>query len=454
MNLLELRTKYPMYNDMPDEELADAVHGKFYSDMPREDFFGRIDFTPTVPERGMVEKYVTEPITEMRRKGAIEEMRRKQAPIAPLPEEPEVPATPPGYEDVTGMGPPIAEPAEGPPVDIIEPILEFYKPAIETAKVLERARRVGTDVVFDFIESVGRGAGRKLYSTIDPETEDKTDYAEGLYRGGAPIPHEELRDYFVNPAQHGKDWWTPMAPEEADQFIKDRRNLDIAEFLTIVIIAGRGVGRGLQTLSRMIRAKIDFKSIVDKIPADVIKEAQRTGDFSKLNLHSARAWGQMTGGERATILRAKQGFEVKRTVPRFGEAPPPAAEPPPGEVKAVVPTARPRDEMARAATEYQAIRARMAGKAPVPPPKAPVPAVKVPPIARTMAELREIAEKEFPVPRKVEEFPAKPPGLAREVPEVAPREEIVPEVKVGVAPEPPKAPKPPPPKVEVEKPPA
>jgi hypothetical protein len=36
--LKELRAKYPQYNDMPDEELADKFHAKYYSDMPIEEF--------------------------------------------------------------------------------------------------------------------------------------------------------------------------------------------------------------------------------------------------------------------------------------------------------------------------------------------------------------------------------------------------------------------------------
>lgn len=38
MNIVEFREKYPQYEDMPDEQLAEALHKKHYSDMPREAF--------------------------------------------------------------------------------------------------------------------------------------------------------------------------------------------------------------------------------------------------------------------------------------------------------------------------------------------------------------------------------------------------------------------------------
>ena len=38
MTLAEIRKRYPEYNDLSDKELADAFYGKFYSDLPREQF--------------------------------------------------------------------------------------------------------------------------------------------------------------------------------------------------------------------------------------------------------------------------------------------------------------------------------------------------------------------------------------------------------------------------------
>lgn len=42
----EIRTKYPQYADMPDATLADALHAKFYADIPRADFDAKVGLTP------------------------------------------------------------------------------------------------------------------------------------------------------------------------------------------------------------------------------------------------------------------------------------------------------------------------------------------------------------------------------------------------------------------------
>lgn len=40
--IAEIREKYPQYSDMPDAALADALHSKFYSDLPKTDFYTKI----------------------------------------------------------------------------------------------------------------------------------------------------------------------------------------------------------------------------------------------------------------------------------------------------------------------------------------------------------------------------------------------------------------------------
>lgn len=40
--LADIRRQYPQYDDLSDDDLADALHGRFYSDMPREQFNERI----------------------------------------------------------------------------------------------------------------------------------------------------------------------------------------------------------------------------------------------------------------------------------------------------------------------------------------------------------------------------------------------------------------------------
>jgi hypothetical protein len=41
-NLADFRSQNPQYNDMPDLALADALHSKFYSDIPKGEFFSKI----------------------------------------------------------------------------------------------------------------------------------------------------------------------------------------------------------------------------------------------------------------------------------------------------------------------------------------------------------------------------------------------------------------------------
>ncbi|MEW8389137.1 MAG: hypothetical protein AB2660_16600 [Candidatus Thiodiazotropha sp.] len=45
MNIDEVRTKYPEYDDLSDKQLADAIHKKYYSDLDVEDFYQKIGFS-------------------------------------------------------------------------------------------------------------------------------------------------------------------------------------------------------------------------------------------------------------------------------------------------------------------------------------------------------------------------------------------------------------------------
>jgi len=45
--LAEVRSQYPQYNDMPDVALADALHQKFYADIPKDQFYKQIGLTAT-----------------------------------------------------------------------------------------------------------------------------------------------------------------------------------------------------------------------------------------------------------------------------------------------------------------------------------------------------------------------------------------------------------------------
>ena len=47
--LAEVRSQYPQYNDMPDVALADALHQKFYADIPKDQFYKQVGLTANAP---------------------------------------------------------------------------------------------------------------------------------------------------------------------------------------------------------------------------------------------------------------------------------------------------------------------------------------------------------------------------------------------------------------------
>lgn len=48
--IADVRAKFPEYSDMSDSALADALHKKFYADMPREEFNAKVGFKPVASE--------------------------------------------------------------------------------------------------------------------------------------------------------------------------------------------------------------------------------------------------------------------------------------------------------------------------------------------------------------------------------------------------------------------
>ena len=51
MTLAEIRKKYPEYDDLSDQQLADAFYNKFYADMPRAEFDQKIGIQPGMASR-------------------------------------------------------------------------------------------------------------------------------------------------------------------------------------------------------------------------------------------------------------------------------------------------------------------------------------------------------------------------------------------------------------------
>lgn len=50
--LKDVRAKHPEYADMSDQQLADRLHAKFYSDMPKAKYYEKVGLTPTAPPSG------------------------------------------------------------------------------------------------------------------------------------------------------------------------------------------------------------------------------------------------------------------------------------------------------------------------------------------------------------------------------------------------------------------
>lgn len=54
MNIAEIRSKYPQYQDMPDAALLRGLHGKFYKDIPYDKFVSKIDFKGSFADPGEI----------------------------------------------------------------------------------------------------------------------------------------------------------------------------------------------------------------------------------------------------------------------------------------------------------------------------------------------------------------------------------------------------------------
>lgn len=58
MDIATVRKQYPQYRDLSDQELATALHQKFYSDMPYEQFAGKIGLEAAQPEKPKTQSVV------------------------------------------------------------------------------------------------------------------------------------------------------------------------------------------------------------------------------------------------------------------------------------------------------------------------------------------------------------------------------------------------------------
>lgn len=64
MNLSELRKKYPQYSDLGDQDFADKFHAKYYSDIPKDDFYSKIGLITNQPQQQEDHHPILETIAE------------------------------------------------------------------------------------------------------------------------------------------------------------------------------------------------------------------------------------------------------------------------------------------------------------------------------------------------------------------------------------------------------
>ena len=69
MNIKEIRQQYPQYNDLSDQQLADSLHNKFYSDLPKEQVYKKLGLPtpaaqPENPPGTMVGRALTKIVTD------------------------------------------------------------------------------------------------------------------------------------------------------------------------------------------------------------------------------------------------------------------------------------------------------------------------------------------------------------------------------------------------------
>lgn len=98
MNIQEFRKRYPQYDDLNDQQLATAIHQKFYSDLPQEQVFATLGFTPKpVTPVAPAEPFTMSPEEMVDPEAALVLGAKPFAPTKPAP-APEKPEKPMGYD--------------------------------------------------------------------------------------------------------------------------------------------------------------------------------------------------------------------------------------------------------------------------------------------------------------------------------------------------------------------
>jgi hypothetical protein len=160
--LVEFRAQYPQYNDVPDVALADSLHEKFYSQIPKADFYKKIDLSSAafLPDN---EKMITLPKTETSMQDRVMGIVETPAIIAGnIGRAITMPVARMFGEAVAGYGTPQGKAAGKQAADVVS--RQFYQPRTETGP--ENVQAIG-DVLGAIPPTPLTSAGVAL-STLTP----------------------------------------------------------------------------------------------------------------------------------------------------------------------------------------------------------------------------------------------------------------------------------------------
>jgi hypothetical protein len=153
--LAEFRQQYPQYNDMSDAALADALHSKYYSDIPKQQYLKSIGLAPetqTTPPR--------QPPPALRALSSVVQGGMNALGFAPPFQGSAGPV-----ESMFGLGSPIARVAKG---AVVDPVLSVNQMLAGTGLFGQRIRRGATQMVSGVEEATQQARARAGSEGFDP----------------------------------------------------------------------------------------------------------------------------------------------------------------------------------------------------------------------------------------------------------------------------------------------
>lgn len=108
ITIKQVRAKFPQYDDLNDQQLADALHQKYYADMPQQDFYAKVGLGGTPPADPT---HQPGGFTGMNDALAVPQPPRPRPDPRMTPAAPVQPAAPSGLPSLDQPAPPAAAPA-------------------------------------------------------------------------------------------------------------------------------------------------------------------------------------------------------------------------------------------------------------------------------------------------------------------------------------------------------